>query len=309
MKVICISDTGTGRTLVEKEIPQPAPQAGEVLVRVQAAGVTSAELGWYPTSHTKDGGNRAAAVPSHEFSGEIAGIGEGIEDLSIDQEVYGMNDWFADGALAEFCVTRPDWIAPKPRSLSHAEAASMPISALTARQGLFDRAHLRAGERVLIHGGAGAVGTLAVQLAHRAGAYVIVTVSARDIEFIKGLGADEAMDYKATPFEETVRDIDVVFDTVGGETLQRSWSVLKKNGRLVTIASGAESSPADDRIKNAFFIVEPNRQQLIEVAESIDKGGLRPVIDTVLPFSQAPLAYAGKVAKKGRGKLVVAVSG
>jgi NADPH:quinone reductase-like Zn-dependent oxidoreductase len=305
MKCMCADDSG--QALIEKEIPQPAPQAGEVLIRVRAAGVTSSELDWYPSSHTKEGGSRAAAVPSHEFSGEIAGFGEGVKDLSIGQEVYGMNDWFADGALAEFCITKPAWIAPKPRSLSHGEAASLPISALTARQGLLDRAHLRAGERVLIHGGAGAVGTLAVQFAHRDGAHVIATVSARDIEFVKGLGADEAIDYKASPFEKTARDIDVVFDAVGGETLQRSWSVLKKNGRLVTIASDAESSPADDRVKNAFFIVEPNRQQLIEVAELIDQGSLRPVVDTILPFSQAPLAYAGKVAKKGRGKLVVAL--
>jgi NADPH:quinone reductase-like Zn-dependent oxidoreductase len=306
MKCMCVADTG--QALIEKEVPQPALQAGEVLIRVHAAGVTSSELDWYPTSHTKDGGKRAAAIPSHEFSGEIAGFGEGVEDLSIGQEVYGMNDWFADGALAEFCITKPAWIAPKPRSLSHAEAASLPISALTARQGLFDRAHLRSGERALIHGGAGAVGTLAIQLAHGSGAHVIATVSARDIEFVKGLGADEAIDYKASPFEKTAREIDVVFDAVGGKTLERSWSVLKKYGRVVTIASGADSS-ADDRIKSAFFIVEPDRRQLIEVAELVDEGAIRPVVDTIAPFSQAPLAYAGKLAKKGRGKLVVAVSG
>jgi NADPH:quinone reductase-like Zn-dependent oxidoreductase len=306
MKCMCVADAG--QALIERDIPRPAPQIGEVLIRVYAAGVTSSELSWYPSLHTKDGEKRAAAVPSHEFSGEIAGFGEGVKDLSMGQEVYGMNDWFADGALAEFCITKPGWIAPKPRSLSHTEAASLPISALTAWQGLFDRGHLRAGERVLIHGGAGAVGTLAIQLAHRAGAHVIATVSARDIEFVKGLGADEAIDYKAAPFEETARDIDVVFDAVGGETLKRSWSVLKKNGRVVTIASDGGSS-ADDRTKNAFFIVEPNRQQLVEVAELIGKGAVRPIVDTALPFSQAPLAYAGKVAKKGRGKLIVAVTG
>ena len=308
MKCICGADTA--QTLIQKDIPQPSPQAGEVLIGVHAAGMTSSELAWYPTSRAKEGGKRAAAAPSHELSGEIAGLGEGVEDLSIGQEVYGTNDWFADGALAKFCITRPGWIAPKPRSLSHAEAASLPISALTAQQGLFDRAHLRSGERVfLIHGGAGAVGTLAIQFAHRAGAHVLTTVSARNIEFVKALGADEAIDYKASPFEKIARDIDVVFDAVGGETLERSWNVLKKNGRLVTIASGAESSPADDRVKNAFFIVEPNRQQLIEVAELIDQGTFRPVVDTILPFSQAPLTYAGKVAKKGRGRLVVAVTG
>jgi NADPH:quinone reductase-like Zn-dependent oxidoreductase len=305
MKSMCVDDSG--QAIVEKEIPQPKPRAGEVLIRVLAAGVTTTELSWDPTLHTKEGGKRASAVPSHEFSGEIAALGEGVTGWSVGQEVYGMNDWYEDGALAEFCITQPAWIAPKPKRLSHAEAASLPISALTARQGLFDRAHLQAGERVLIQGGAGGVGTLAIQLAHRSGAYVIATVSARDIDFVKELGADEAIDYRAAPFEQTARDIDVVFDAVGGETLKRSWSVLKKNGRLVTIVSGGDST-ADDRSKNAFFIVEPDSRQLIEVGELADKGDLRPVVDTVLPFAQAPLAYAGKVEKKGRGKLVVAVT-
>jgi NADPH:quinone reductase-like Zn-dependent oxidoreductase len=305
MKSMCVADNG--QALIEKETPRPAPQAGQILIRVQAAGVTTTELAWEPTSHTKEGGKRTAAIPSHEFSGEIAGLGEGVTGWKMGQEVYGMNDWYDDGALAEFCITQPGWIAPKPKSLSHAEAASFPISALTAQQGLFDRAHLQAGERVLIHGGAGAVGTLAIQLAHRAGAHVITTVSARDIDFVKGLGADEAIDYKAAPFEQSVRDIDVVFDVVGGETLKRSWSVLKKNGRLITIASGDEST-ADDRTKKAFFIVEPDRSQLTEVGELADNGKIQPIVDTVLPFAQAPLAYSGKLEKKGRGKLVVAVT-
>jgi NADPH:quinone reductase-like Zn-dependent oxidoreductase len=184
MKSVCVDNTG--QSLIEKEIPRPAPEAGEVLIRVLTAGVTSTELGWYPTSHTKEGGTRAGAVPSHEFSGEIAGLGEGVAGWRIGQEVYGMNDWYADGALAEFCITQPAWIAPKPKSLSHAEAASLPIGALTAWQGLFDRAGLQAGERVLIQGGAGVVGTLAIQLAHHRGAHVIATVSAQNIEFVKG---------------------------------------------------------------------------------------------------------------------------
>lgn len=305
MKSMCVDNTG--QALVEKEIPRPAPQAGEVLIRVHAAGVTSTELSWDPTSHTREGGKRAAAVPSHEFSGEIAALGEEVAGWRIGQEVYGMNDWYADGALAEFCITQPAWIAPKPKSLSHPEAASLPIGALTAWQGLFDRAHLQAGERVLIQGGAGAVGTLAIQLAHHRGAHVIATVSVQNIEFVKGLGADEAIDYKAAPFEATVRDIDVIFDAVGGETLQRSWNVLKKGGRMVTIVS-ADQPATDSRIKDAFFIVEPDGRQLVEIGKLLDGGDLRPVVDTVLPFAQAPLAYNGKVEKKGRGKMVVAVT-
>lgn len=278
--------------LVETDVPQPKPREGEVLVRVHAAGITPTEVLWSPSWQTKSGEKRTGAIPSHEFSGEIAETGE---------EIYGMNDWFADGALAEYCVTQPAWIAPKPRHLSHAEAASAPIGALTAWQGLFDRAKLQPGERVLIHGGAGGVGIFAIQLAHSHGAHVITTVSARNFEFVTALGANEVIDYKADFFEDKARNIDVVFDTVGGDILERSWNVLKPNGRLVTIAADAET-PRDERTKQAFFIVEPNRQQLMEMI-----GNLRPVVDTVLPFSQAADAYSGHVKKQGRGKLVVAV--
>ena len=188
------------------------------------------------------------------------------------------------------------WITP--------EATSVPIGALTAWQGLFEHAKLQAGERVLVHGGAGAVGVFVIQLARSCGAYVITTVSAQNIEFVMGLGAAEALDYRAGSFEGKVRDVDVVFDAVGGETLDRSWGVLKENGRLVTIAAGSEAT-LDERIKRSFFIVEPYREQLVEIGRRIDAGELRPVVDTVLPLSKAADAYTGKIEKKGRGKLVV----
>jgi NADPH:quinone reductase-like Zn-dependent oxidoreductase len=291
-------------SLIEKDIPQPPLRQGEVLVRVYAAGITPTETVWYPTSHNKNGDPRTAAVPSHEFSGEIAAIGDGVTGVSPGQQIYGMNDWFADGALAEYCITQPGWIAPKPRRLSHPETASVPIGALTAWQGLFDRARLQPGERVLVHGGAGAVGIFAIQLARSRGAHVAATVSAHNGEFVKELGANQVIDYHSVPFENEVRDIDVVFDTVGGSTLQRSWSILKQGGRLVTIAAEGEAT-RDQREKQAFFIVEPDRQQLVEIARLLDAGDLLPVVDTILPFSRAPQAYAGTVEKKGRGKLVV----
>lgn len=306
MRAMRLADSAQKPLLIESEIPQPKPRPGEVLVRVYAAGVTPTELAWYPTSHTKNGDRRSGAVPSHEFSGAITEIGDGVAGFSVGQEIYGMNDWYADGALAEHCVTQPHWIAPKPRDLGHAEAASVPIGALTAWQGLFDRAKLQPGERVLVHGGAGAVGVFAVQLAHWRGAHVTTTVSAHNIEFVKGLGANQVIDYKAVPFEKEVRDIHVVFDTVGGDTLRRSWGVLKRNGRLVTVAADSEQTP-DERTKKAFFIVEPNRRQLVEIGRLLDAGDLRPVVDSVVPFSKAPAAYTGAVEKRGRGKLVVVV--
>ena len=299
-------DSAQKPTLIAEEIPRPTLEPGEVLVRVYAAGITPTELLWYPTSHTRSGGSRTGAVPSHEFSGEIAEIGDGVEGFSIGQEIYGMNDWFADGALAEYCVTQPGSIAPKPRRLDHAEAASVPIGALTAWRGLFDRANVHAGERVLIHGGAGAVGVFAVQLAHSRGAHVTATASANNVEFLKELGADRVIDYKAVAFESEARDIDVVFDAVGGETLRRSLTVLKPNGRLVTIA--ASETTLGERVKSAFFIVEPNRQQLAEIGQMLDAGILRVVVDTRVPLARASEAFAGTVPRKGRGKMVVLVA-
>jgi NADPH:quinone reductase-like Zn-dependent oxidoreductase len=189
----------------------------------------------------------------------------------------------------------------------HVEAASVPIGALTAWQGLFDRARLQPGEHVLVHGGAGAVGIFAIQLARFRGAHVTATASARSLEFVSVLGAGRVIDYRAVHFEESVPAMDVVFDTVGGETLQRSWSVLKPGGRMITIAANSETN-ADNRVKQAFFIVEPNHEQLSRISDLLEAGDLHPVVDAVLPLAQAA-AYRGEVKERlGRGKLVVTVA-
>jgi NADPH:quinone reductase and related Zn-dependent oxidoreductases len=307
MKALRLSDSAKPTALVEDNMPQPEPRAGELLVQVFAAGVTSKELLWYPTTHNKNGEPRSRAVPGHEFSGVIAAVGEDTAGFDIGQEVYGMNDWFADGAMAEFCITQPSSIARKPSSLTHVAAASVPIGALTAWQGLFDRARLQAGERVLVHGGAGAVGLFAIQLARIHGAHVTTTASARNHAFVSQLGVEQVLDYHAVRFEEQVREMDVVFDTVGGETLQRSWGVLKPGGRMITIAADSEAT-TDDRVKQAFFIVEPNHEQLTRIGQMLDAGDLWTVVDAVVPLAQASAAYTGTVQQRsGRGKLVVVV--
>src|ERR1700761_5029411 len=155
MKIMRLNDSLEAPALLSATVETPLPMSGEVQIRVEAAGVTPTELSWYPTTHTQSGDQRRGAIPGHEFSGVVTALGDGVTGLALGDEVYGMNDWFADGATAEYCLTRPDWIAPKPAGMTHIEAASLPISALTAWQGLFDRAHLRQGDRVLIHGGAG----------------------------------------------------------------------------------------------------------------------------------------------------------
>ena len=307
MRTMRLSDSGQLSVLVGEDGPLPQPGRGELLVRVYAAGVTPTELLWYPTTHSKNGESRSHAVPGHEFSGVIAAVGEDTVGFAIDQEVYGMNDWFADGALAEYCVTQPTSVAPKPPRLTHIEAAAVPIGALTAWQGLFERARLQAGERVLVHGGAGAVGVFAIQLARLHGAHVITTASARNHAFVSQLGADQVIDYRAVRFEESVRDMDVVFDTVGGDTLRRSWGVLKPGGRMITIAADSETS-TDERVKQAFFLVEPNQTQLTQIGDQLEKGDLQPVVDAVLPLTRAAEAYTGEVRqRRGCGKLVVAV--
>ena len=306
MRAMHVVQSAEGPGLKEGSAVQPVPGAGEVLIRVCAAGVTTTELLWYPTSHNTDGGARVGAVPGHEFSGVVAGAGDNAGRVEIGQDVFGMNDWFVDGALAEFCIAPLSSVAPKPAKLSHVDAASAPIGALTAWQGLFDHAKLQSGERVLVHGGAGAVGVFAIQLAKLHGAQVIATASAGNLDFIASLGAEKVIDYKASRFEDNVNDVDVVFDTVGGDTLERSWGVLGPRGRVVTIVSSAENSN-DERVKKAFFIMEPNRKQLTEVAEMLETGRMRTVVDTVIPLSQAAEAFAGRIKRSGRGKIVVEV--
>jgi len=291
--------------LAEADVPVPAPRDGEVLIRVHAAGVTPTELLWSPTTQNKDGSPRNRAIPGHEFSGVVAALGKDIKDFSIGDEVFGMNDWFVDGATADYCTAPATSLAHKPKCLTHAEAAAVPIGALTAWQGLNDHAKLQAWERILVHGGAGAVGTFCIQLARHRGAKVIATASTRNVGFVSRIGADQVIDYAMDAFDRIVRGVDVVFDTVGGETLRRSWSVLKPGGRLVTVAADSENTN-DAREKNAFFIVEPNHKQLTEIGEMLESGQLRVFVDEEVPFSSAAAAYNRETKRSlGYGKTVI----
>lgn len=291
---------------VYEDAPQPEPRAGEVLIRVHAAAVTPTELEWAPTWTTRAGEPRPfPIVLGHEFSGEVGAVGPDVTGVAAGDAVFGMNDWFRDGAQAEYCIARATEVAPKPRSVDHVRAAVVPISALTAWQGLIERARLVAGQRVLVHGASGGVGVFAVQLAKRRGAQVIATASASNLDFVRGLGADQVIDYRAERFEDLVRELDVVLDTVGGETLARSWDVLKPGGKLVSIAASGERA-RERRDQDAFFIVEGNRTQLEEIARLIDAGELRPVVGAVFPLARAGKAYEHKTV---HGKTVLRVAG
>src|SRR5712671_2696908 len=237
MKAIRLHGRGGPDRLVYEDAPQPHPGLGEVLVRVYATGVIANELKWDETYQTSAGSPRALPIPGRDLSGVVEEVGPGVTTLVKGSEVYAMLGYGRDGAEAEFTIALPSELAPKPHTLDHVQAAAVPLTALTAWQALFEHASLVAGQTVLIHGAAGGVGVFAVQLAHWAGAHVIATASARNSDFLRELGANEIIDYTTTRFEDGVHDVDLVFDTVGGDTLQRSWQVIKPGGVLVTIVS------------------------------------------------------------------------
>jgi NADPH:quinone reductase-like Zn-dependent oxidoreductase len=305
MKAIRLHVRSDPTSFAYEEAPVPQPGEEEVLVRVHAAAVTPTERVWAPTWTTRSGEPRPLPVIlGHEFSGEIGALGPGVTDLVKGDAVFGMNDWFREGAQAEYCVARAAEVAPKPRSVDHVHAATAPISALTAWQGLIERAHLAAGQRVLVQGASGGVGIFAVQIARRRGARVVGTASASNLQFVRDLGAEEVIDYRAVRFDDVVRDVDVVFDTVGGETLARSRRVLKPGGKLITVAASEESSQAQ-AAREAFFIVEANRTQLAEVARMIDGGELRLFVGAVFALAEGRRAYEHKPA---HGKVVLRVA-
>ncbi|MBX3303182.1 MAG: NADP-dependent oxidoreductase [Nitrospira sp.] len=294
MKAIRLHQVGGPESLRYEDAPKPIPKGTHVLVQVYAAAITPAEFAWYPTFHTLEGGIRSfPIILGHEFSGVVEAVGPDCMGVQVGDCIYGLSDWFIDGAQAEYCVTVPANIAPKPVTLDHTQAAAVPISALTAWQGLIDRAHLSAGQRVLIHGAAGGVGSFAVQMARHQKAHVIATASAANTDVVKALGADEVIDYRTTPFETAVGDVDVVLDTIGGDTRDRSWGVLRKGGRLVTIAADAEGVK-EQRVRDAFFIIEPNRNQLMNISHLINTGVLRPLAGSVFAMEHFRQAYEQK---------------
>jgi NADPH:quinone reductase-like Zn-dependent oxidoreductase len=306
MKAIQLHQLGGSESLLYEDAPKPSPKDNELLVRVYATAITPTEFAWYPTFHTPDGATRRfPIILGHEFSGVVDEIGPACMGVQVGDPVYGLSDWFINGAQADYCLTVPASIAPKPVALDHVQTAAVPISALTAWQALIDRAQLSQGQRVLVHGAAGGVGSFAVQVARLKKVHVIATASKANAEFVTALGADEVIDYQSTPFETVVRDMDVVLDTVGGDTRDRSWGTLNKGGRLVTIAADAERL-TQPRVRDAFFIVEPNRAQLIEIARLIDAGVIRPIVGAVFAMEHFRQAYDQKPV---RGKHVLRIAG
>jgi NADPH:quinone reductase-like Zn-dependent oxidoreductase len=286
---------GGPSSLVYEEIEAPRPGAGEALVHVHAAAITRDELAW-----TED---RLPATPSFEVSGVVAEVAPDVEALAAGDAVYALLDFDREGGAAELAIARAEYLAPKPSTLGHVEAAAIPLPALSAWQGLFDQGGLTAGQRVLIHGAAGGVGHFAVQLARSRGAHVVATASSGNVETARELGAEEVIDNTTARFEDVVEPVDLVFDTAGGERLARSSAALLPGGRIVSVAE--EPPPGVDA---RYFVVEPNRDQLIEIGRLVDAGELRPAIDEVFPLAEARRAFERSLGDNRRGKIVLRVA-
>ena len=308
MKSVCIYSYGGPEVLVYEDAPRPHPDAGEVLVRVHAAGINPVD--WkIREGHLKEMLHHTfPLVLGWDVSGVIEALGTGITRLKVGDEVFSRPDIARDGAYAEFIVIRESELALKPKSIDHIHAAALPLAGLTAWQTLFEAGGLLAGQRVLIHAAAGGVGHIAVQLAKWKGAHVIGTAAERNHEFLRKLGVDQVIDYDTERFEEVVQPVDVVLDTRGGETQERSWKVLKPGGILVSIASPPKAEiAAAHGVRQAFVFTQPNAGQLAEIAKLIDAEKLKVIVETILPLSDATRGQELSQRGHGRGKIVLRV--
>ena len=312
MKAIRIHNYGGPEVLKYEDALRPEPGEGEVLIRVHAASVNP--IDWkVREGHMKDfWPHKFPLILGWDLSGVVEELGRGpaaAGRFKIGDEVYSLPDPTRNGAYADYIVVREPELARKPNSLHHICAAAIPLAALTAWQSLFDTAQLQPGQRVLIHAGSGGVGHLAVQLAKWKGAYVFATASTKNQDLLRELGVDEPIDYTQQRFEDIARKIDIVLDTLGGETQERSWSVLKKGGVLVSLVQPPSEEKAKELgVRAAIIGVQPNGAQLAEIAKIIEAGKLAPVIDRILPLSEARRAHEVSQSGHTHGKTALRVS-
>ena len=309
MKAVRIHAYGGPELLHYETIPRPALNPDDLLIRVRAAAVNPVD--WKIREGHLQGflNHQLPLILGWDVSGEVVKIGPEATGFKIGDAVYARPDIERDGSYAEYIAVKAGEAAHKPARLNHDHAAAVPLAALTAWQALVDAAQLQAGQRVLIHAAAGGVGSFAVQLAKARGAQGIATASAVNTGIVAELGADQFVDYTRTRFEEIVKEVDVVFDTVGGDTQDRSWQVLKPGGILVSIVSPpTEETAAAHGVRSAFVFVQPNGQQLAAIARLIDEGRMKPIIHSVLPLSEARQAQVISQGGHARGKIVLHVA-
>jgi len=308
MKAIRIHSYGDLDTLRFEEAPMPQPGPADVRIRVHAAAVN-------PVDWKIREGYLSAMIPypmpltlGWDVSGVVEHVGSEVTHLAVGDAVFSRPDITRDGTYAEYAVMRAAEVAAKPETLSHNEAAAVPLAGLTAWQGLFDHGQLKKGERVLIHAGAGGVGSFAVQFAKWAGAHVIATGSAPSEALIRNLGADEFVDYRSQRFEEILDKVDVVLDTIGGDTQVRSIPLLKAGGRLISMVATPDAEAlVDAKATGSLFMVQPSSEGLTQIAGLIDAGTVEVLIDSVFPLAEVRAAHEKSQTGRAKGKIVLEV--
>ena len=298
MKAIVVTDqaAGTsGMTLVER--PEPRAAINDVVVQVHASGFVPTELAWPSTWTDRLGRDRTPSIPGHELAGLVTALGYGTTGLSMGQRVFGLADWYRDGTLAEYVAIEARNLAPLPGDIDFAAGASLPISGLTAWQGLFEHGRLQAGQSVLVHGAAGAVGSMVAQFARDAGAHVIGTGRAADRQKALDFGAQEFVDLDNDVLED-VGGVDLVFDLIGGDIGKRSARLVRSGGTLVSIVGPSEARPVDGLAVD--FVVESDRAQLSEIVQRVRDGRLRTNIGTVSTLDDAVAAFNPTARRPGK---------
>jgi NADPH:quinone reductase-like Zn-dependent oxidoreductase len=303
MRAIVVTDeaAGTaGMTLTDR--PEPPAAINDVIVQIHASGFVSTELEWPSTWTDRAGRKRTPSIPGHELAGVVTALGYGTTGLSTGQRVFGLADWHRDGTLAEYVAIEARNLAPLPGDVDFTVGASLPISGLTAWQGLFQHGRLQAGQSVLAHGAAGAVGTMVTQLAREAGAYVIGTGRAADREKALAFGAQEFLDLENDRLE-SVGEVDLIFDVIGGEIQKISAGLIKTGGTLVSVVGPVEARPSDGLAVD--FVVEADRAQLGEIVQRVRDGRLRTNIGTIASLGDAVAALNATERRKGKSIISV----
>jgi NADPH:quinone reductase-like Zn-dependent oxidoreductase len=303
MKAIVVTDQAAGKAgmkLVER--PEPQAAINDVVVQVHASGFTWDELTWPPTWTDRLDRDRTPSIPGHELAGVVTALGYGSTGLSVGQRVFGLTDWTRDGTLAEYVAVEARNLAPLPGDVDFASGASLPMPGLTAWQGLFVHGHLQAGQRILVHGAAGAVGSMATQLAREAGAYIIGTGRAADREAVLDFGAQVFVDLESDALGE-VGAVDLVFDIFGGDIARRSAALIRPGGTMVTIAGPTDARPASGLAID--FVVEPDRAQLGEIVQRVRDGRLRTNIGIIASIDDAVASF--NLADRRKGKTIIRV--
>jgi NADPH:quinone reductase-like Zn-dependent oxidoreductase len=307
MKAIVVQEYGGPEVLKYEDAPRPEPKENEALVRVIAAGVNPVDALIRSGKYAKFFGTTLPLIPGYDIAGIVEKTGAKITKLKAGDSIYAYVLW--GGGYAEYAVATEGEATAKPKSLNYIEAAAVPLAALTAWQALIDTAKLGAGQTVLIHGGSGGVGSMAIQIAKARGAKVLATASTANQELLKQLGADVTVDYTKTKFEDVAKDVDVVLDSVGKDTLARSYGVVRKGGIITTLVAQPDQSELDKHgIRGAAISVKPNASELAEITKLIEEKKVKPVVSQVLPLTEAVKAQEQAATHHTRGKIVLRVA-